>query len=180
MGNKVGTALAYSGLGEIAVRQGEMEEATILLEQSLRLRQELGERWGIAASLGSLAWVAMHQDNFERAIALLSESLRIRKDIGDPGGMAWCLEKLAEIAYAQNDDGRAVRIFGAAAAVRTSANSAIDPTDQPEHDRLIAGIRARLGGEIFEAVWAEGQGISLEALLEYLSLSPVDGEEGTE
>ena len=180
MGNKVGTALAYSGLGEIAVRQGEMEEATILLEQSLRLRQELGERWGIAASLGSLAWVAMHQDNFERAIALLSESLRIRKDIGDPGGMAWCLEKLAEIAYAQNDDGRAVRIFGAAAALRTSANSAIDPTDQPEHDRLIAGIRARLGGEIFEAVWAEGQGISLEALLEYLSLSPVDGEEGTE
>lgn len=176
MGNKLGTALAYSGLGEIAVRQGDLDRATILLEQSLMLRRELGEKWGTAASLGSLAWVALRQGDFERATALLGESLRIRKDIGDPGGMAWCLEKLAEIAHAQNDDGRAVRIFGAAAALRVSANSAIDPTDQPAHDGLIADIRARLGGEVYEAVWAEGQAMPVEDLLEYLSLSGAESD----
>ena len=60
------------------------------------------------------------------------------------------------------DDGRAARIYGAAAALRASVNSVIDPTDQPEHDRVIARIRARLGDEVYEAVWAEGQTMLLE------------------
>ena len=170
MGNKVGTALALSGLGEIAVRQGNLEHATTMLEESLRLRQELGEKWGIAASLGSLAWAAQHQGDFERATALLGESLHIRQAINDPGGMAWCLEKLAEIAHIHKDDGLAALIFGAAATLRASANSVIDPTDLPEHDRLVADIRARLGDDIYDAVWAEGQAMPLEALLDYLFL----------
>ena len=172
MGNTAGIALAFSGLGEIAVRQGALEQAVPLLEQSLQLRQELGEKWGIAATLGSLAWVAQRQGDFDRAAALLGESLLIRKEIGDPGGMAWCLEKLAEIARVHKDDGRAVRLFGTAAALRASINSPIDPTDQPEHDRLIASIRTRLGDDVYDAVWAEGQAMLFEQLVDYLSLSP--------
>ena len=172
VGNKAGTALAYSGLGEIAVRQGRLEQATALLEQSLEQRRELGEKWGIAVSLGSLAWTARLQGDFERATALLGESLLIRHDIGDPGGMAWCLEKLAEIAHIHKDDGRAARILGAAAALRARVNSTVDPTDLPEYDHRVAEIHARLGDEVYEAVWAEGQTMPLESLLEYLSLSP--------
>ena len=170
-GDMNGASLAYSGLGEIAVRQGELEQATRLLEQSLRLRQELGQQWGIAATLGSLAWAAQCQGDFERATTLLVESLLMRKDIGDPGGMAWCLEKLAEIAHIHKDYGRAARIYGAAAALRAGVNSAIDPTDQPEHDRMIARIRTRLGDEVHAAVWEEGQRMSLESLIEYLAPS---------
>lgn len=85
--------------------------------------------------------------------------------------MAWCLEKLAEIAYIHKDNGRAALIFGAAAVLRVSVNAAIDATDQPEHDRLIARIRAGLGDDVYEAVWAEGQEMSLEHLMEYLSVS---------
>ena len=166
-GDMAGIALAYSGLGEIAVRQGELEQAMHLLEQSLSLRQELGEKWGIAATLGSLAWAAQRQEDFERATTLLGESLLIRNDIGDPGGMAWSLEKLAEIAHVHQDDGRAARIFGAAAALRVSVNSAIDPADQPEHDRMIARIRARLGDDVYEAVWAEGQAMPLDDAVAY-------------
>jgi predicted ATPase/DNA-binding CsgD family transcriptional regulator len=168
-GHMSGIALAYSGLGEIAVRQGELKQAVHLLEQSLRLRQELGQKWGIAATLGSLAWAAQGQGDFDRAKALLGESLLIRKDIGDPGGMAWCLEKLAEIAHIHKDDGRATLIFGAAASLRASVNSTIDQTDQTEHERIIARIRARLGNDVYEAVWAEGQAMPLEHLMEYLT-----------
>ena len=171
VGDKGGISLAYSGLGEIATRQGELEQAIHLLEQGLKLRQEIGDRWGISASLGGLAWVAQLQGDFERATALLNESLLIRKDIGDPGGIAWCLEKLAEIAHLKKDDGRAARIYGAAAVLRASVNSVIDPTDQPEHNRVIAQIRTRLGDEVYQAVWAEGQTMLLEQLMEYLSLS---------
>jgi predicted ATPase/DNA-binding CsgD family transcriptional regulator len=172
MGNRTGTALAYSGLGEIAVRQGKLAQAIPLLEESLRLRQELGEKWGIAASLGSLAWTARLQGDFERATALLGESLHIRQDINDPGGIAWCLEELAEIAHVYKDDGLAARILGAAASLRTGVSSAIDPIDLPEYDRLIAEIRAQLGDDVYEAVWAEGQMMPLENFLEVLPISP--------
>lgn len=102
---------------------------------------------------------------------MLKESILVRKEIGEQGGIAWCLEKLAEIAYILKDDGRAARIYGAAAGLRASVNSAIDPTDQPEHDRIIVRIRARLGDEVYAAVWEEGQTMPLETLIEYLALS---------
>ena len=171
VGNSRGIALAYSGLGEIAVRQGELERAEHLLEQSLRVSRSLGEKWNVAATLGTLAWAAQIQGDFERANALLGESLLMRKDIGDPGGIAWCLEKLAAIAHLQADNGRAALIFGAAAALRASFNSTIDPADRPEHDRLIAHVRARLGEDIYAAVWADGQAMPLESLVEFLALS---------
>jgi predicted ATPase/DNA-binding CsgD family transcriptional regulator/Tfp pilus assembly protein PilF len=170
-GDISGTALAYSGLGEIAVRQGDLERATHLLGQSLKLRQELGDKWGIAASLGSLGWVAQRQGDFERALALLGESLHIRQQIGDPGGMAWCLEKLAEIAHVQNEDGRAALCLGAAAVLRTSTHSAIDPTDRPEYDQIIACIYVQLGTDVFKAVWAEGQATPIDDLIAYLSIA---------
>ncbi len=166
-----GIALVYSGLGEIALRHEDFEQATQLLEQSLGLRRQLGQMWGIAATLGSLALVAQFQGDVQRAMALLSDSLLIRKEIGDPGGMAWCLEKLAEIAHIDQDDGRAARILGAAAALRASVHSIIDPNDQPKYDRLIARVRSWLGDDIYEAVWMEGKAMSLESLIEYLALS---------
>ncbi len=168
--NMSGSGLALSGLGEIALRQGKFEQAAQLLEQSLKLRQQLGQRWGIAATLGSMAWVAQLQRDFQRAAALLGESWLIRRDIGDPGGMAWCLEKLAEIAYLQQDFARAARVFGAAAALRLSVSSIIDPNDQPEYDRLIEGLRKKLGEDIYQAVRSEGAAMPLERLVEYLAL----------
>ena len=132
VGNLRGIALAYSGLGEIAVRQGELEQS----------RASAGTKPAhkpvVRGKVGMLPrhWVARRGRRCFRAIlsvrtALLGESLLMRKDIGDPGGMAWCLEKLAEIAHLQADNGRAALIFGAAAALRASFNSTIDqPTDQ--------------------------------------------------
>ena len=159
--DKRGVALAHSGLGELAVRKGDLDMAMTALELSFRVREDLGDRWGIAAVLGTLAWAEMTQKNFKRAAEMLKESLLIRKEIGEQGGIAWCLEKLAEIAHIHKDDGRAVLIFGAASALRASANFPIDPADQPKYDRMIARIRARLGDDVYQAVWAEGQAMTL-------------------
>ncbi len=169
--NLNGMGLVLSGLGEIALRRGDLEQAARLLEQSLGLRQQLGQKWGIAATLGSLAWLAQIQDDLERARLLLKESFIIRRDLGDLGGMAWCLEKLAEIAHLQRSDGMAARLLGAATALRANVNSIIDPNDQSEYDRLIARVLRRLGDDVFNAVWAEGEAMPLNRLIEFVALS---------
>lgn len=176
--DRKGAALALSGLGELAVRKGDLDVAITSLQLSLRLREDFGDRWGIAAALGTLAWAELIQKNLKRATEMLKESILIRKEIGEQGGIAWCLEKLAEIAHIQKDDGRAALIFGAASARRASVHSAIDPTDQPERDRMIARIRTRLGDDVYEAVWAEGQAMLFDHLMEYLSLSTAHREQG--
>jgi predicted ATPase/DNA-binding CsgD family transcriptional regulator len=161
-------SLVYSGLGEIAIRQGELESAQGLLEKSLAMRQALGEKWGIAVSLGSLGWVALRQSDFERAVATLQKSFDIRKEIGDKGGMAWCLEKMAQIAQLKDDAGRAARIFGAAAAMRVSNASVIDPTDVTGYEQSIEYLRSKLSDDIFNAVWSEGQAMTLEQIIHYV------------
>jgi hypothetical protein len=167
MDDHVGIALACSGLGELAVRQGELDTATTWLEKSLGLRQELGDRLGIAASLGSLAWVALRRNDLGHAATILRESLIIRQDIEEQGGIAWCLEKLAEIAQLNRDAVGAVRILGVAATIRARGGSVIDPADQPRYRRMIERLRDELGPDIFEAVWSEGQMMSLEQIIQY-------------
>lgn len=160
----VGEALALSGLGEIAVRRDAFAQATDFLEQSLRLRQELGQKWGIAATLGSLAWVALRQGELARATQILRESLHIRLAIDDRGGIAWCLEKLAEIAQERRELGQAVRLYGAAAAIRAQINSVIDPADEAAYSQRIQQLQDTLPLDIYEAVWAESQTITLEQI----------------
>jgi tetratricopeptide (TPR) repeat protein len=156
-----------SGLGEVALRQGEYERATGLLEESLELRRQLGNKWGVGVSLGTLGWVAICEGDWDRALARLGESLEVRQEIGDKGGSAWCIERLAEVALAQGNPEKAVRLLSAAAALRISIGSVIDPVDQPEYQNRRNVLRAELGQERFAAVWEEGRALSLEQAIAY-------------
>jgi len=69
---------------------------------------------------------------------------------------------MADIALAQGQAEKAARFIGAAAALRASIRSVIDPADQPEYDRRITSLRAILGQERFSAAWDEGQALTLE------------------
>jgi hypothetical protein len=41
----------------------------------------------------------------------------------------------------------------------------VQPTDQPEVDRIIAELQTRLGEAAFQAAWAEGRLMTLEQAL---------------
>ena len=98
---------------------------------------------------------------------ILLESLAIRKEIGDRGGMAWCLEKIAEIAHLREDEEHAARLLGAAASIRASVNSVVDPADQNTYNQLVEQIRINLTADLFLPLWAEGEGMSLDHVFDY-------------
>jgi non-specific serine/threonine protein kinase len=175
-------AFAYSGLGEVAVRQGQYERAAAMLAESLRLHRARGDKWGVATVLGSLGWVALLQRQYEQMRAALGESLALRLEIGDQGGIAWCLEKLAEAALLQGEataaaarwerQQAATRIFAAAARLRAPIHSVIDPADQPAYERNLAALRAGLGEAAFAAAWAEGETLTLAAAVAHALAEP--------
>ncbi|HJS28691.1 MAG TPA: tetratricopeptide repeat protein [Anaerolineales bacterium] len=159
---ETGIAGTLSGLGEVALRKGEYARAERILEESLALSRQLGIKWRTAASLGSLGWVALSLNHAARARAFLAESLEIRQEIGDLGGTAWCLEKLAELAGVEGRFKTQVKIYAAAAALRKSINSVIDPADQPEYERILARAEAELGEAADRAAWEAGSGLAVE------------------
>jgi non-specific serine/threonine protein kinase len=151
-----------SGLGEVALRQGDYARATHLVEESLELRRQMGHKWGVGVSLGTLGWIALRERDWNRAVAQLSESLEVRRQIGDKSGIAWCLERLAEIAVARGHPEKAARVFGAAAALRDSIGSVIDPVDQPDYNRILEALRTELGEALFKTAWTEGSTLTLD------------------
>jgi non-specific serine/threonine protein kinase len=151
----------------VALRQQDYARATQLVEESLELRRQLGNKWGVGVSLGILGWVAMREEKWERAIARLNESLAVRREIGDQSGSAWCLERLAAVAMAQGLAEKAARLFGAGSALRASIQSVIDPADQPAYESKISSLRRELGQERFTAVWDEGRALALERAVAY-------------
>jgi predicted ATPase/DNA-binding NarL/FixJ family response regulator len=165
-------AATLAGLGELALRRGQHERAEKLLKESLEHNRSLGARWPIAAGLGTLAWLALARRDFDGTRALLGESITLRAAIGDRSGIAWCLEKLAKMASLQDQPARAVVMLGAAQALRKPIHSTVDPADQPDHDRMLASVRAAIGEKAFAVSWAEGQGMSLESIVEYALPEP--------
>jgi predicted ATPase/DNA-binding SARP family transcriptional activator len=96
-------AKALDGAGGLAEKLGDREGARLLLEESLSLRRELGDRWGIARSLHGLASMARSEGKHEAACILGEESLMIRRQIGDPWGIAASLCNLGIVVRYRGD-----------------------------------------------------------------------------
>jgi predicted ATPase/DNA-binding winged helix-turn-helix (wHTH) protein/Tfp pilus assembly protein PilF len=96
-------AYALSAAGALSYLQGDYPAARALLEESLAIRRELGDRSGIAASLSNLGNVAVNQGDHPAARALQEQSLAIRRELGDRFGIAASLNNLGGVVYMQGD-----------------------------------------------------------------------------
>ena len=176
-------ALIYGALGELYVRRGRYEDAQAYLEQSLRIREELDAPWSIAAVLGTLGWVAMQRQEFDQMRNLLRRSIELRLEIGENSGIAWCLEKLAQaialetqsfpVAMRRQQDVRSAQVAGAAAGLRASRRSVINPTHLPNYEGFIAYLRTNLGDETFQTAFAEGKTMVVKEAID-MALEPPD------
>ena len=73
-GNKAAMAEALRHLGIAAHGTGRLEVARQLLEESTRLRREIGQLPGAAANMVGLAYVAAAQERSDDALAVLDEA----------------------------------------------------------------------------------------------------------
>jgi non-specific serine/threonine protein kinase len=68
---------------------------------------------------------------------------------------------------AQGQAEKAVRLFGAAAALRASIGSVIDPADQANYERNRKSLQDKLGKERFAAARDEGRAMNMEQAVAY-------------
>lgn len=74
-----------------------------MLEESIALCQEAGEKWILALSLEHLGWSYLDPKNFAQAAALWEQSIALYRELGDKQGMAETLDGLAALAVTQGN-----------------------------------------------------------------------------
>jgi non-specific serine/threonine protein kinase len=91
----------------------------VLVEDSVRLFRDIGDKYGLAVALGILGTVVAAQGDPSRAAVMYEESLALRTALGDTWGMANALCRLATVVYDRGDAGRATALYEESLALRT-------------------------------------------------------------
>jgi tetratricopeptide (TPR) repeat protein len=105
-------AAAHDVWGELWARRcragalrlrGDVELASVLLEESVEGFRKLGDAWGVAGSVDQLGAIAHHLGDHVRAAALARESVEQHRSFDDTSGTRYALQHLADAALASGD-----------------------------------------------------------------------------
>jgi tetratricopeptide (TPR) repeat protein len=96
IGDKLTQSYAVRHLGFADLAAGNVEAARERLEESVRLRREIGFGPGVAAGILALAEVADEEGDTERAAALLDEAQAIAEESDATGVLRWIEHVRAE------------------------------------------------------------------------------------
>lgn len=91
------------GAGALAVRQGDRLGAQPMLEESLRLFQEVGDNWGVAWTLDNLGMLVLSDGDYARAGTMFERSLALFQRVGDRRGSACVFDNLGWTSLMQGD-----------------------------------------------------------------------------
>ena len=165
-GRKGSLQLLLSLSGKLALSQGDIATARRLLEKSLVINREIGNREHIADSLFYRARVEVQQGDNGAARVLYEESLAIAARGGDSKGLIpSCLEGLADVVAAQGEFTWAARLLGTAEELREALGTPLPPVGRPIYEQAVAAVRVQLGEKAFAEAMAEGRSMTAEQAL---------------
>jgi non-specific serine/threonine protein kinase len=156
--DRVGQAYALHLQATASLERGNAPEALRLLERSLALFRQAGERWFTALALGHLGIVVQVLGQFERAEALLQESVEGFRDAGDASFTAHALDMLGVGLQIRGSIERAMVCYrealqlhageddrsGIAVALMRLASTNLASGDASKATRLFAAMKALL------------------------------------
>ena len=117
-------ARALIGAIDLAWRQGDSAPACALGAESLRIFQELGDRYGIATCLHNLAEIAAFESDTAAARTLYEESLATCRELGDRHGIALNLAEIGSLSSHLGDCGAARCLYEEALAIQRELGNA--------------------------------------------------------
>jgi len=165
MGDQRGIAYAMNTLGLVSLIEGDAETARLQQEESFAICKALGDRLGIAFALSALGGLELLQGNYVAARTKYEESLTIAIQSGDKWFTAVVLEGFGRAVAAQGLTAWAVRLWSVAHSLREAIGTPLSPIERAVQEHSMAAARIHLGGEMFEATWAQGRTMTLEQAL---------------
>lgn len=164
--------------GELTRVAGRDDLAREAYEEGLQISGDLGDEMYVSVFLSNLSYVADHSGDHEEARRLTHQALRICWSQGRRLMAAWTISQLAGPEHAMGRSELGAVLIGAGDEALRVLGARRHPGDVPEHDRVVAAIRGRLGHERFEELRGEGARLTLdEALARVLDGDDPDGDD---
>jgi ATP/maltotriose-dependent transcriptional regulator MalT len=99
LGDDLGVAAAFNGMGTVEMWQGEYDLSQSLYEQSLAIARRLGSRHVTKTALSNVGVILMRKEEYQAAQLPLEEALAINRELGDGAGVAVTLTQQGSVAY---------------------------------------------------------------------------------
>jgi predicted ATPase/class 3 adenylate cyclase/DNA-binding CsgD family transcriptional regulator len=160
---------AHSILGATLIHSGETAAAREALASAKAAAQAIDNHWLIAMADHWLAVLASTNGEAGDAEQLHHEALALQRGRNLRPAIIETIEALATLAVEQQSPAEAARLFGAAGALRNSIGLARPPIAQPSYDEAIERIRDDLTTDELDAAWSQGEALSMEDALEYVT-----------
>lgn len=106
-----GLAHTLGLLGDLAIYEGDYEQAPVLIQEAAAIFRELDDGHGLGYVLLLSSWAAMRTGDYTDATARLEEYRALTERIGDSQGNAFALSGLGEVAVRQGDYERAIALL---------------------------------------------------------------------
>jgi non-specific serine/threonine protein kinase len=161
-----GCAYSLLHLANVARERAEYGRAAVLYAETLAAAREAGDTFLLGWTLAQIANLSLLQGDVPRAAALFREGLMLHDSIRSTWGIAMCLLGLAGVAGALGQPERAARLCGAEQALRALLGASMTFDNVPLR-RGLSAARLAQGEGRFEALAAEGQALSLDAVVAY-------------
>ena len=169
LGEKWGLSFVLNNLGEVARVQGNYEQAHGYYKESEALLRATGDKGDLARLVHTLGYIAGHEGDDDLAEAQFRESLAMFRRLGNKRGIAECIAGLASLRAKQGKPKIAAQMLGAAEALLGASGGAWWPADRVEVEKTRAILQSELGKDEFRGAWAEGQTMTLEQAIAFVS-----------
>jgi predicted ATPase/DNA-binding XRE family transcriptional regulator len=154
----------HNNAGYLALRAGDLPDARAHLEQAAHAGQAIGHSsHTVPVNLG---WVLRQEADPDGARSMFEAALEISRRNGNRSGLAYASLGLACLAADRGDWRRAGELHGAAQTFLDRAGEPWQVAEAPYRRDSLDQVRARLGHEQFDQVYARGTTLSLEQALQ--------------
>ena len=163
-GDRLINCQLHNNAGCHALSMGDIPAARAHLQQAAQVAQEIGaSSYHVPANLG---WVLRQEGDPDGARSRFEAALRISRRNGELHGLAYASSGLACLAADLGDWHRAGELHGAAQALLDRTGQRWEPDEARNRQDSLDQVRAHLGQEHFDRVYAHGNTHSLEEALD--------------
>lgn len=158
---------AASHLSDVASMRGDLEHATVLLEEALANARISGMTWDIPIMTAMLGHLARQQQRYDLAKARYREALVRFRTFSSPTYIAGCLEGYAAVLSAEGHYTQATRLSAAAKVIRELTQTPLSQSEREVFEQTHATAKAALNETTFDEEWTTGNHFTLHQAVDY-------------
>ena len=172
IGDKYVLSEGLRELGSILYIEGDLTAAESLIEEALAIGRALGSLASVFLAMFQLVLIACLQNDAVKAKRYSGEAWALGKDTGSPFAALFAILTFGLAASIGGEAGRGVRLVAAAQALL--AQFGFQPGQSDPVMMLVKQVleqaQAQLGLAAFQAAWADGEQMTLEAVADACSV----------